>query len=93
MPSIAFTPHPTPNPKSYKFVANRRIHEGPTQTFYNAAAALGDPVAARLFASEGVTGVMILNDFCSVNQDGSRDWSELAPQVQAVLQEAYAERP
>ncbi len=89
MSEIAFTPQPTPNPKSCKFVASRRIHEGPTLTFYSPAAAGGDPVASKLFGLRGVTGVMILNDFCSVNQDGSRDWSELAAEVQEVLKEAY----
>ncbi len=89
MSDLAITPRPTPNPNSVKFVANRRLHDGATKTFYAAAAAGLDPVAKRLFDLPGVTGVMILNDFCSVNQDGSQDWDELAPKVIAILVEAY----
>ena len=89
MSDLVITPQPTPNPNSVKFMANRRLCEGPTRTFYSAAAAANDPVAQRLFALPGVTGIMILNDFCSVNQDGSQDWDDLAPKVIAVLSEAY----
>lgn len=89
MSDLQITPRPTPNPNSLKFVANRRLCDGPTRTFYSAAAAANDPVASRLFAIPGVTGVMILNDFCSVNQDGSQDWNELAAKVVAVLTDAY----
>lgn len=89
MGDLLITPYPTPNPNSVKFMANRQLHGGPTKTFYNAAAAASDPVAQRLFALPGVTGVMILNDFCSVNQDGSQNWDDLAPQVLAILMEAY----
>ncbi len=89
MGDVRFTPQPTPNPKAYKFTASRRIHEGPTKSFYSAEAAAGDPVAAKLFALPGVTGVMIVGDFCSVNQDGSRDWGELIGEVQSVLADAY----
>ncbi len=89
MSNLVITPHPTPNPNSIKFVANRRLHDGPTKTFYSAAAAAADPLARRLFELPGVTGVMILNDFCSVNQDGSQPWGELAPKVMAILQDAF----
>ncbi len=89
MSELVISPQPTPNPNSVKFVASRRLHDGTTKTFYNAAAAAADPVASRLFALPGVTGVMILNDFCSVNQDGSQPWEVLAPKVIAILNEAY----
>jgi hypothetical protein len=89
MSDLLITPHPTPNPNSVKFVANRPLTDGPTRTFYSAAAAADDPVAKRLFALPGVVGVMILNDFCSVNQDGSQNWDELAPKVMTILMEAY----
>ncbi|MBN1488817.1 MAG: NifU N-terminal domain-containing protein [Phycisphaerae bacterium] len=89
MSDLVITPMPTPNPNSVKFAADRQLHDGPTKTFYNAEAAEADPVAKRLFALGGVTGVMLLNDFCSVNQDGSRDWDELTPEVIAILTDAF----
>lgn len=79
----------TPNPNAVKFVTNRRLTEGVARSYYDAQAAAGDAVAARLFALPGVTGVMLLNDFCSVNQDGSVDWDVLKPRIEAVLREAF----
>lgn len=85
MNEMRFTPQPTPNPNSYKFVASRALQQGPTLSFYSPQAAAAHPLAAELFAVAGVTGVMILNDFCSVNQDGSRSWTDLIPEIQAIL--------
>ena len=82
---LTITPQPTPNPNAYKFVTNRPLCDGPARTFYSAEAAAADPLAAALFALPGVTGVMILNNFCSVNQDGSQEWADLIPKVQAIL--------
>jgi len=81
---------PTPNPNAMKFTTNVKLTSGAARTFYNAAAAATDPLARRLFELPGITGVMLLNDFCSVNQDGGQDWSELIPQVETVLREALA---
>jgi hypothetical protein len=90
MSEIQFSPQPTPNPNAYKFVAARPIHDGSPLSFYNAESASCHPAAARLFALPGVTGVMILRDFCSVNQNGSQDWAELIPQIQSILVESFS---
>ena len=79
----------TPNPNAMKFTANRSLNDGPPKTFYNAEAAEADSVAKKLFALSGVTGVMLLSDFCSVNKNGDADWATLGPQVETVLREAY----
>jgi len=89
MPEIFFNPQPTPNPNAYKFVTDRTINEGPTKTFYSPEAAREDPVASKLFDITGVTGVMILANFCSVNQDGQHDWSTLIPKVEQILTDAF----
>jgi hypothetical protein len=90
MDDLQFRPQPTPNPNCYKFVANRRIEEGTAKAFYDAEAAKENPLAERLFALPGVTGVLLLDDFCSINQDGSKNWDELTPQVEGILQAHYA---
>jgi hypothetical protein len=89
MGELVIVREPTPNPNAMKFTANRPLNNGPTKTFYNAEAAQADPVAAELFALEGVTGVMLLGDFCSVNKTGQADWGELASRIENVLREAY----
>ena len=90
MSELNFTPQPTPNPNAYKFVAARPIHDGSPMSFYSAQAAETHPAAKRLFELQGVTGVMILRDFCSVNQNGTADWSELIPKIQSILAESFS---
>ncbi len=90
MAELVVTPEPTPNPKAYKFTTNVELNTGPARTFYDTAEADGDALASELFAIPGVVGVMILNDFCTINQDGSADWSEMIPRIEAILRKALA---
>ena len=89
MSDFAVTLVRTPNPNSIKFQTTKTLHDGPAAAFYSAQQAQDHPVASQLFALPGVTGVMILNDFCSVNKQENVDWEELAPRVENVLTEAY----
>ena len=91
MSDFAVTLVRTPNPNSMKFQTTRTLHEGPAAAFYSAAQAATHPVADRLFTLSGVTGVMILNDFCSVNKREDANWEDIAPQVEQVLIEAYGQ--
>jgi hypothetical protein len=91
MSRIQFIPQPTPNPNCYKFIADRRIEEGSAKSFYDPEAARSNPLADRLFALPGIVGVLLLDDFCSINQDGSRNWDDLIPQIQQILQAHYTD--
>jgi hypothetical protein len=89
MSDFAVTLIRTPNPNSIKFQTTKTLHDGPAAAFYSAQQAEDHPVARQLFALPGVTGVMILNDFCSVNKQEDVDWEDLAPRVEHVLTAAY----
>lgn len=89
MSGITFTPQPTPNPRTYKFVADREIRPGTSRAYYSPAGAAEDPAAARLFALPGVTAVLMVSNFCSITQDGSQNWETLAPQIQALLAQLF----
>ena len=91
MSEIVFTLEPTPNPNAYKFVADRTLRQGPPFSCQSPAAARDEPVAAALFAVPGIVGVMILDNFLTVSQDGSRDWADLTPQIQAVLGRVFSQ--
>ena len=90
MSELVIIREPTPKPNAMKFTADRVLNDGPTKTFYDAEAAQADPVAAALFALDGVTGVMLLANFCSVNKSAEADWDALAPQVETILRDAYS---
>ena len=49
---------------------------------------LESPLAARLFAVDGVTGVFLGSDFISVTKD-SREWQGLKPAVLGAIMEHY----
>jgi len=88
--TIAITDEDTPNPNAWKFTADRVINPGPTRAFYNAETAAGDPLASALFAINHVAGVMVVNDFVTVNKAPAGRWVTLKPKVRAVLAEHLA---
>lgn len=81
---------PTPNINALKFVMNRRITEGRSQTFRSAEEAAVHPLASRLFAISGVVQVFVLNDFVTVTRDPSRDWEDIAASAEAAIREHFA---
>jgi hypothetical protein len=85
--SVPFTVRevqPTPNPNATKFVLDRPISEQPV-SFFNAASAKDHPVASRLFAIGGVSGVLLLRDFVTVNKAPDAKWSDITSRVKRVL--------
>lgn len=88
MSTPQITSQPTPNPNAYKFTTNHDFNTGCAEAFYSAESAQEHPLAAKLFAIPGVTGVMFLSDFCSVNKEPDAEWETLCPQIETVLQES-----
>lgn len=76
---------PTPNANALKFVVNRRLSEGRSQTFRSAGEAAGHPLAAGLFAIPGVVQVFVLNDFVTVTRDPAVGWEAIAPMAEAAI--------
>ena len=57
---------PTPNPATLKFLPGRTVMEQGTANFTDAAAAARSPLAERIFALPGITGVFLGADFITV---------------------------
>ena len=74
----------TPNPNAAKFMLDQPVSERPT-SFFSAHAAKSHPLAAQLFAIEGVSGLLLLGDFLTINKRPDADWREITPRVEAVL--------
>jgi len=77
---------PTPNPNALKFILDRVIAEQPT-SFFNADAAQGHSVASRLFAVPGVSSLLLLGDFITVNKRPEANWADIKRIVRQVLAE------
>ena len=75
---------PTPNPNAAKFLLDRPVVEQP-MSFFNAAAAKDHPVASQLFAIPGVSSLLLLGDFITVNKAPEASWADITGRVEAVL--------
>jgi hypothetical protein len=75
---------PTPNPNAVKFVLDRPIAAQPT-SFFNAESAQGHPVASQLFGVDGVTSVLLLGDFVTVNKRAEVQWLDVRRRVEEIL--------
>lgn len=78
----------TPNPATLKFIPGRMVLDSGTMEFSSAESAARSPLAERLFAVPGVTGVFYGADFVTVTKaDG--DWQHLKPAILGAIMEHY----
>ena len=84
MPFSVVEVQPTPNPNALKFVLDREISDQPT-SFFNADAATDHPIASRLFSIPGVSSLLLLGDFITVNKTADSSWPPIRDQVRKVL--------
>ena len=87
--SIIIDVQPTPNVNALKFVVNRRLTEGRSQTFRTPQEAAASPLAAALLAVPGVVQVFFLNDFITVTRSPSVQWEEIAGHVESVIRSHF----
>jgi Fe-S cluster biogenesis protein NfuA len=79
----------TPNPATLKFLPGQTVLELGTADFPNAEAAAKSPLAKRIFAAGGVTGVFFGNDFVTVTKADDVDWPHIKPQILGAIMEHY----
>jgi len=79
----------TPNPATLKFLPGAAVMPRGTADFTDAAGAAASPLAARLFAVEGVRGVFLGGDFVTVTKADGLDWAHLKPEVLGAIMEHY----
>lgn len=79
----------TPNPNALKFNLDQPISRG-TLSYLNAQGAAGHPIAAALFAINGVVTLMFRGDFVTVNKAADADWGPIKAKVRKVLAAAEA---
>lgn len=82
---------PTPNPNAGKFTVGTPTVSGTaSQSFYSAAQAADNRLAAALFELDGVVSIFMVDDFVTVIKTADADWGVLVPHVTAALERVLA---
>ena len=71
----------TPNPATLKFLPGQTVLEAGTADFPSADTSEKSPLAARVFAVDGVTGVFLGNDFVTVTKADNVEWDHIKPAI------------
>ncbi|KMW58724.1 NifU-like domain protein [Candidatus Rhodobacter oscarellae] len=79
----------TPNPATLKFLPGQTVLEAGTADFPTADTSGDSPLAQRIFAVEGVTGVFFGNDFVTVTKEDAVAWEHIKPAILGAIMEHY----
>ncbi|MFY0621800.1 MAG: NifU family protein [Pelagimonas sp.] len=79
----------TPNPATLKFLPGQTVMDMGTADFPSSESAGSSPLAQRLFAVDGVTGVFFGNDFVTVTKNDTVDWDHLKPAILGAIMEHF----
>ena len=79
----------TPNPATLKFMPGQTVLEMGTADFPSAEAAAASPLARRIFAAGGVTGVFFGTDFVTVTKGDEVRWDHVKPAILGAIMEHY----
>lgn len=74
----------TPNPNALKLVLDKPVSQQP-MSFLTPAAAESHALAKQLFAVNGVTSVLLLGDFITINKAPQAKWPDVKRKVEQIL--------
>jgi Fe-S cluster biogenesis protein NfuA len=78
----------TPNPATLKFLPGRAVLESGTLDLRDRDVAAQSPLAERLFAVNGISGVFFGSDFIAVTKDAG-EWPQLKPMILGAIMEHF----
>ncbi|MCV6583963.1 MAG: NifU family protein [Marinibacterium sp.] len=79
----------TPNPATLKFLPGQTVLEMGTADFPSAETAGKSPLAQRIFAVDGVTGVFFGHDFVTVTKGETVEWDHIKPAILGAVMEHF----
>ncbi len=77
----------TPNPATLKFLPGQQVLEMGTADFPTPDTAATSPLARRVFAVSGVTGVFLGSDFVTVTKADDVEWQHIKPEILGAIME------
>ena len=79
----------TPNPATLTFLPGDTVPATGTADFPQAEAAADSPLARRVFAVPGVTGVFLGSDFVTVTKADGAHWDQIKPSILGAIMDHY----
>ncbi|MCZ4352187.1 NifU family protein [Roseovarius aestuarii] len=79
----------TPNPATLKFLPGQTVLPTGTADFPSAENAGMSPLASRIFAVEGVSGVFFGTDFVTVTKADLIEWDHVKPAILGAIMEHF----
>ena len=79
----------TPNPATLKFLPGQTVLEMGTADFPTPDAGTASPLAQRIFAVSGVTGVFFGTDFVTVTKGEDIHWDHIKPAILGAIMEHF----
>jgi len=79
----------TPNPATLKFLPGQNVLGAGTADFPSEDTAGDSPLAKRVFAVDGVTGVFLGTDFVTVTKAEAVAWDHIKPAILGAVMEHY----
>ena len=79
----------TPNPATLKFLPGDIVLDNGTADFPAPDTAAKSPLARRIFAVGGVTGVFLGRDFVTVTKADDQPWDHLKPSILGAIMEHF----
>ncbi len=79
----------TPNPRTLKFLPGRDVLGSGSREFADEEAAGASPLAAALFAIDGVERVYLGGDFLTVTKSEGVEWPHLKPHLLAAIMDHF----
>ena len=88
MPYKVRDAQPTPNPNALKLVLDHPIAADGPVSFLTPEAGVGHPLAEQFFAIPGVVGLLLLNDFVTINKSPTAKWADIRRKAEWILKSA-----
>jgi len=79
----------TPNPQTLKFLPGKVVMNEGTAFYQNLDETDNSPLAKRLFAVEGVTGVFFGSDFITITKKDSFEWPVIKPSILGAIMDHF----
>ncbi|GGD99314.1 Fe-S cluster biogenesis protein NfuA, 4Fe-4S-binding domain [Gemmobacter megaterium] len=79
----------TPNPATLKFLPGQDVMAVGTADFPSVETAEKSPLARRIFAVGGVSGVFLGNDFVTVTKEAETAWDHVKPAILGAIMEHF----